>query len=89
MKSAYIYMTHRYSPDAAANAAMSRCLDRYGEGCRVLKTYSDGCLAVAQSSDGSHASGWAWRHVQEANLIAVGECAKNGSACHLDVSVCE
>ena len=89
-RSSYIYMTHRDNPDAAANAGMSRCLDRYGSGCHVIKTYFDGCLAIAQSSDGSHASGWAWRQSsREANLVAVGQCARNGAACHLDVSVCE
>lgn len=90
VKSSYIYKTHRDNPDAAANAAMSRCLDQYGDGCHVIKAYFDGCLAIAQSSDGSRNSGWALRpSSREANLVAIGQCAKNGSACHLDVSVCE
>ncbi len=86
----YIYITHRASPDIAANVAMSRCLERYGSGCRVIKTYGGGCLAIAQSSDGSHHSGWAVSGSEsQANLLAIGQCAKYGGSCHLDVAVCE
>jgi hypothetical protein len=86
----YIYMTNRPSEDVAANLAMSRCLDRYGPGCHIIKVYARGCLAIAQSADGSHSSGWALRpSSHEANMVAIGQCAKNGSACHLDVTSCE
>jgi hypothetical protein len=90
VRSSYIYVTHRANPDVAANLAMSRCLDQYGSGCHVIKIYFNGCLAIAQSSDGSHHSGWAVKpSMQEANLLAIGQCAKYGSSCHLDVSNCE
>ena len=90
VRSSYIYKTHRPNPDEAANAAMSRCLEQYGSGCHVIKAYESGCLAIAQSSDSSHHSGWALKQSpKEANLVAIGECAKTGSSCHLDVSVCE
>ena len=90
VRSTYIYVTHRADPDVAANLAMSRCLDQYGSGCHVIKTYYAGCLAIAQSADGSHRSGWAVKpSMQDANLLAIGQCAKTGSSCHLDVSNCD
>ncbi len=90
IRSTYIYITHRDSQDFAAGVGMSRCISRYGSGCRVVKTFEAGCLAIAQSADGSHHSGWAVRaSTREANLVAVGECAKTGASCHLDVSVCD
>jgi Domain of unknown function (DUF4189) len=90
IRGTYIYITHRDNPDIAANIGMSRCMGRYGSGCRVLKVYESGCLAVAQSSDGSHHSGWAVKgSSHDANLLAIGECAKYGGSCHLDVNICE
>jgi Domain of unknown function (DUF4189) len=90
IRSDYIYKHGFPSQDAAANAAMTRCLEKYGPGCHVIKVYDSGCLAIAQSSDGSHRSGWAVKSSEkEANLVAIGQCAKTGNSCHLDVSVCE
>jgi hypothetical protein len=90
IRGTYIYMTHRASEGLAADIAMSRCMQRYGGGCRVLTTYSSGCLAIAQSQDGSHNSGWAVKSSKrEANLVAIGECAKHGGSCYSNVSVCE
>ena len=90
VRSDYIYKHGFPNPDAAANAAMTRCLQQFGSGCHVIKVFNSGCLAIAQSSDGSHHSGWAVKQAEkEANLVAIGECAKTGSSCHLDVSVCE
>ena len=75
---------------AAVDLAMSRCLDRYGSGCHVIKACGGGCLAIAQSSDGSRHSGWAVKYsAQQANLPAIGQCAKYGGSCHLDVGICE
>jgi hypothetical protein len=90
VRSDYYYKHGFPNPDAAANAAMSRCIEKFGSGCHVIKVFESGCLAIAQSSDGSHHSGWAIKSSQsEANLVAIGQCAKTGSSCHLDVSVCE
>ena len=90
VRSSYIYITHRENPDLAANIGMSRCMDRYGSGCHVIKAYAGGCLAIAQSSDGSHHSGWAVKpSSQEANLLAIGQCAKYGDSCHPRYDVIE
>ena len=90
VKGSYIYMTHRPSPGYAADLAMSDCMSKYGGGCRLLTTYGSGCIAIAHAEDGTHHSGWAVKtSLQQARLYALGQCAKYGGPCALDVQTCE
>lgn len=86
----YYYMTHRQSQDLAAQLALSDCAQHFSRGCHVLTTYEAGCIAIAQSEDGSHHSGWAVKpSMEEARLLAFGQCAKYGGPCHQSVLTCE
>jgi Domain of unknown function (DUF4189) len=86
----YYYMTHRQTQDLAAQLALSDCAQHFSRGCHVLTTYEAGCIAIAQSEDGSHHSGWAVKpSMEEARLLAFGQCAKYGGPCRQSVLTCE
>jgi hypothetical protein len=84
------WKTHRPSTDLAVGLALGECSAKVGAGCQVLSTFVSGCLAVAEAPGGSGRHGWALRTSQhEAELVALGECAKRGEACSLRDSECE